>query len=135
MAIDRKAHILLADDDPEARRMYRYGLELGGFDVSTACDGDEALAEVRRSEPDLIVLDLDMPARHGLEVAAELRGDARTSHIPIAILSGWRLTDAFGSSPEEMGLVAWLAKHETKPAELAQLVTAWLAKLPPPEAS
>jgi CheY-like chemotaxis protein len=128
----RDAHILLADDDPDTVRMYQRGLEQQGFRVSTAANGDEALEEVRRAEPDLVLLDLDMPARHGLEVVAELRNDARTSHIPIAILSAWRITEAFGSSPEEMGLVAWVAKHETKPSELAELVTRWLEKQPPP---
>jgi CheY-like chemotaxis protein len=128
----RDAHILLADDDPDTVLMYRRGLEQEGFRVSTASNGDEALEEVRRDEPDLVVLDLDMPDRHGLEVAAELRSDERTSHIPIAILSAWQPTEAFGSSPEEMGLVAWVAKHETRPSELAQLITQWLEKQPPP---
>jgi CheY-like chemotaxis protein len=129
------AHILLADDDPATVRMYRQRLELEGYRVSTAANGDEALAEARREEPDLVVLDLDMPDRHGLEVAAELRSDARTRHIPVAILSGWRITEAFGSSPEEMGLVAWVAKHEVNPSELAQLVKRWLEMRPPREAS
>src|SRR5438270_3993341 len=125
MSINRKTRrdtlILLADDDADTMQMYRRRLEMEGYRVSTAADGEAALAEARREQPDLVVLDLDMPQLHGLEVVEQLRRDERTKSIPIAILSGWQLTDQFGSSPEEMGLVAWLAKHETKPSLLATL--------------
>src|SRR5207302_6655611 len=94
MSINRKTRgdtlILLADDDADTMQMYRRRLEMEGYRVSTAADGEAALAEARREQPDLVVLDLDMPQLHGLEVVEQLRRDERTKSIPIAILSGWQ---------------------------------------------
>jgi len=76
--------ILVVEDETKIARLVRDYLEHAGFDVLVAGDGDAALANVRRSRPDLVVLDLGLPGRDGLDVARTLR---RTSDVPIVMLT------------------------------------------------
>ena len=76
--------ILVVEDEPAIARVARDYLEHAGFDVLTVGDGDGALASARTTKPDLIVLDLGLPGRDGLDVTRELR---RTSTVPIVMLT------------------------------------------------
>jgi DNA-binding response OmpR family regulator len=76
--------ILVVEDDAKIARLVRDYLEHAGFQVLVAGDGDAALANARRSRPDLVVLDLGLPGRDGLDVARTLR---RTSDVPIVMLT------------------------------------------------
>jgi DNA-binding LytR/AlgR family response regulator len=71
--------VLLVDDEPLALERLKVGFEeiAGAEVVGTACDGEEAAEAIRRLVPDLVVLDVQMPAVDGLSLAAELKGDAR----------------------------------------------------------
>jgi CheY-like chemotaxis protein len=82
-------HVLVIDDEPGIRRLARLLLEEAGFDVGLATDGDEALEFLReRSEiPDVILLDLTMPRRSGIEVLEEIR--RVNSHVPVVLMSGF----------------------------------------------
>ncbi len=68
--------VLIADDDPDILEILRYNLMQEGYDVRTAKDGDEALAQARAFQPDLIVLDVMMPRKTGVEVCQWLRTQA-----------------------------------------------------------
>ena len=76
--------ILVVDDEPKIVKLARDYLEQSGFRVATAYDGDTALAAARHERPDLIVLDLMLPGKDGLDVARILR---RTSDVPIIMLT------------------------------------------------
>ena len=76
--------ILVVEDESKIARLVRDYLEHAGFEVVVAADGDVALAEARRSRPDLVVLDLGLPGRDGLDVARGLR---RVSNVPIVMLT------------------------------------------------
>ncbi|HWI19188.1 MAG TPA: response regulator, partial [Vicinamibacterales bacterium] len=80
--------ILVAEDDADARAVMRQTLERRGFGVIEAADGRQALEAARRSAPDLIVLDLRMPAVHGRDVIRILRKQAATATVPIVVVSG-----------------------------------------------
>jgi two-component system response regulator MprA len=67
------ARVLVADDDPPLRRMLDRSLSADGFEVTVAADGPAALLEAERSAPDVIVLDVAMPAIDGLSVCRRLR--------------------------------------------------------------
>ncbi|MFZ0384528.1 MAG: response regulator, partial [Solirubrobacteraceae bacterium] len=67
------ARVLVADDDPPLRRMLKRSLTADGFEVTVAADGPAALLEAERSAPDVIVLDVAMPAIDGLSVCRRLR--------------------------------------------------------------
>jgi DNA-binding response OmpR family regulator len=76
--------ILVVEDEGKIARLVRDYLEHAGFEVVVAGDGEVALAEARRSRPDLVVLDLGLPGRDGLDVARSLR---RVSNVPIVMLT------------------------------------------------
>jgi CheY-like chemotaxis protein len=81
------ARILLVDDDPDHVEMYRLALEYGGFVVSTAATGGEALTRAREESPDLIVLDLRLPDINGFDVCARLKEHPQTASIPVLLLT------------------------------------------------
>ncbi len=88
----REASILVADDDPEMLKLTTLVLQSRGYRVSTARDGEEALAKIGEEKPDLLILDLLMPKMDGFEVCKRLNEQAGTSgsRIPILILSAVR---------------------------------------------
>jgi DNA-binding response OmpR family regulator len=86
-------HILFADDDPGMRALVVINLEAEGFTVTTAEDGCSALEKIERLRPDLIVLDVMMPGRDGLDVLRELRKRPAVAGIPVVLLTA-KATDA-----------------------------------------
>jgi DNA-binding response OmpR family regulator len=76
--------ILVVEDETKIARLVRDYLEHAGFEAEVVGDGETALASARRSRPDLVVLDLGLPGRDGLDVARVLR---RTSSVPIVMLT------------------------------------------------
>ncbi|MFM2137738.1 MAG: hypothetical protein RJA57_45 [Bacteroidota bacterium] len=65
--------VLIADDEPDILEILKYNLVNEGYEVVTARDGDEALEKARRQQPDLIILDVMMPRKNGVEVCEILR--------------------------------------------------------------
>ena len=82
-----KTRILVVDDEPDVLDLVTYNLGQAGFQTDTAADGAEALRKARSTAPDLILLDLMLPEMDGLEVCKLLRRDAKTSAIPIIMLT------------------------------------------------
>src|SRR6266545_7720728 len=80
----RKGRILVVDDEEQIRRAVGRALAARDYVVETAADGEEALRAVRRFDPDLVVLDLNMPVLDGLEVCRQLR---TWTQVPILVLS------------------------------------------------
>ena len=78
------ATILVVDDEPKIARLLRDYLERAGFGVSVAHDGREALMRARTERPDLVILDLGLPALDGLDVTRQLRRDG---DLPILMLT------------------------------------------------
>ena len=76
--------ILVVEDEMKIARLVRDYLEHAGFDVIVAGTGEAAIASARSRRPDLVVLDLGLPGRDGLDVARELR---RSSEVPIIMLT------------------------------------------------
>jgi len=79
--------VLVVDDAPDIVRLVRDYLEHAGFSVLVASNGVEALRIARTERPDLIVLDLGLPGRDGLDVTRELRRDPAVSSVPIVMLT------------------------------------------------
>jgi len=76
---------MVVDDEFILRDLIRTILEEEGFSVTTASDGDEALLKADNELPDLILLDLMMPGKSGLEVCKILKSQAKTKHIPVVM--------------------------------------------------
>jgi len=82
-----KRQILIIDDEKDITKLLQYNLEKEGYQVFTALTGEEGLDAARAKKPDLILLDLMLPGIDGLEVCRLLRGDNRTSAIPVIMLT------------------------------------------------
>ena len=76
--------VLVVEDEMQIARLVRDYLEHAGFEVLVAGDGESAMSSVRGIKPDLIILDIGLPGRDGLDVAREVR---RTSSVPIVMLT------------------------------------------------
>src|SRR5260370_39978774 len=81
------ANVLRVEDDPSVLEMYRLKLELDGYHVNTALDGEEGLKKAGDLAPDIIFLDIRLPKMDGLEVLRKLRAQEKTRDIPVIILS------------------------------------------------
>ncbi|MEM9881794.1 MAG: response regulator transcription factor [Planctomycetota bacterium] len=79
--------ILLVEDERDLLELLRYNLEREGYAVATAETGEDGLKLVRQSPPDLILLDLMLPAMDGLEVCRSLKASHATSDIPVVMLT------------------------------------------------
>jgi DNA-binding response OmpR family regulator len=86
--------ILVVDDDRRVRELLEVALTAHGFAVITASDGEEAVKRAIAERPDLVVLDVRLPKRSGLEVCDTLRGDPEDPSIPIILVSAAAEVDA-----------------------------------------
>jgi DNA-binding response OmpR family regulator len=124
--------VLVVEDDPSIAIGLRINLESEGYVVNLAEDGEAGLDMARTLDPDLIVLDLMLPKRNGLEVLHDLRAEGRT--MPIIILSA-----KAGEMDKVAGLELGAEDYVAKPFSLAELLARVRAALrrahagPPPE--
>ncbi len=79
--------ILVADDEADIVSTAKMILEAEGYRVVTANNGEIALAKANSEMPDLILLDVVMPGKNGIEICKILKGNAKTEHIPILIFT------------------------------------------------
>lgn len=79
--------VLICDNEEVLRALVRGALAIGDYDIVEARDGDESVELARACEPDLIVLDMMMPGRTGLEVLEELRAESRFTETPVIMLT------------------------------------------------
>lgn len=106
--------VIVIEDEPQIRRFLRTGLEAEGCHVHEADTGERGLIEVGTRKPDLIILDLGLPDRDGVEVVRDLRG---WTDLPILILSA-----RAGESDKVAALDAGADDYLTKPFGLAELL-------------
>jgi DNA-binding response OmpR family regulator len=85
--------VLLVEDDRFLRRACEASLQQRGFDVHTATDGEEGLALATSQPFDIILVDLLMPKKPGIEVLAALKSNASTARVPVLILSNSSRTE------------------------------------------
>jgi CheY-like chemotaxis protein len=104
--------VLVVDDDPRVIHVSRLILEDKGFEVRTAADGFEALVQLRRSMPDVIISELRMPNMSGFELLSVVR--RRFPHIPVIAMSG----EFSGESPAGLIADAFFTKGQYAPEEL-----------------
>jgi CheY-like chemotaxis protein len=110
------ARILIVDDERQNRDVLEAMLKPEGFQLLTAAGGEEALALVLQQPPDLILLDIMMPGLDGYQVAARLKRDPASKHIPIIMVTALDNRDA-----RMRGMVAGVDRLLTKPVDRAAL--------------
>lgn len=109
--------LLVVDDEPNLLRAVAACLKAGGYDVSTARSGREALLKLARAVPDLIVSDIRMPGIDGYQLARQLRGSPRTALVPVVFLTA---KDETADRIE--GFRAGVDAYLTKPFEPEELI-------------
>jgi CheY-like chemotaxis protein len=120
--------VLVVDDDDVIRQLITVNLELEGFEVATAIDGQDCLDKVKDVRPDVVTLDIMMPRLDGWEAASRLRADPETADIKVVLLSA-RAQEADLARGSRIGVDAYLTKP-FDPDELIEVVRR-LAGLPP----
>jgi CheY-like chemotaxis protein len=80
------ATVLICEDEPALRELIRVSL-VGPYEFAEADDGEESLAIARRLRPDLVILDVMMPRRSGIEVLTEIRRDEELASTPVIVLT------------------------------------------------
>jgi signal transduction histidine kinase/ActR/RegA family two-component response regulator len=110
------AHVLVADDEPDVREVLVEALRRRGYAVSTAANGEEAVAALRRGAVDVAVLDLHMPQLNGYDVIRFVRTESSRPNLPIVVLTG--AVDQLDSL-ELLGANTLLAK----PTDIRRLIT------------
>ena len=93
-------------------------LKRRGYEVSTAVDGQDALAVARREIPDLILMDMSLPVMDGWTAVREIRADPALARIPVIALTAHAM-----AGDRDRSLAAGCDDHETKPVELPRLLT------------
>lgn len=120
------AKVMAVDDDHVIRGLLEVNLEMEGYEVVTAVDGQDALDKVKVEHPDLILLDVMMPNVNGWQVAEKLKGDPETRHIPIVFLSA-RAMEADVRKGTDLGVQAYVTKP-FDPIDLMELVNRLVAE-------
>jgi len=108
--------ILVVDDRSSSRELLRTVLDHAGYKVIEAADGAEALEKARESEPDLILLDLQLPGIDGFGVIAALRAEERFSDTPIVAITASAM-----QGDREKALKSGFTSYITKPVRLPAL--------------
>ena len=112
-----KPKLLLVDDEPSIVKMVGKRLEVEGFEVEIAMDGQDGLAKAQNGKPDLIILDLMLPKLNGYEVCTMLKQDGRHKHIPVIIF-----TAKTQDKDEKMALECGADAFVRKPFRAQELV-------------
>ena len=109
--------ILIVEDEQDVIRLLKYNLEKEGFQVRYTTEGSLALAEVRRNEPDLLILDLMLPGYDGLEVCRQLRRIEAYMSLPVLML-----TARDQEADRVVGLEVGADDYVTKPFSMRELI-------------
>ena len=115
---DSKPRVLIVDDEPDLLSVLHFGLDVEGFDVLEASDGEQGLNMAREHTPDLIVLDLMLPRMDGYKVCRALKFDERYRRIPVFILSA-----RSGETDRRLALDLGADAFITKPYDMKDLVS------------
>ena len=115
-----KRRVLLVDDEPSIIKMVGKRLELSGYEVVAALDGEDGLAKARVGRPDVVILDLMLPKMNGMEVCAALKRDPQYRQIPIIIFTA-RRQEMDEKLCRECGADAYVTKAQQSKALIEQL--------------
>ncbi len=119
--------VLVVDDDPEIVTFLSTLLELEGIESSVATSAAAALEQLQQGRPDLVLLDIAMPDRDGIDLCKELKSDPRTAEVPVFVVSARP-----GKDVVERALAAGAEEFIRKPFENAELISRIRGRLSTP---
>jgi DNA-binding response OmpR family regulator len=107
--------VLVVEDDPQLRELYRIALRSAGYVVIAVEDGVDALRQIDQAVPAVVVLDLGLPRVHGRDVHRELKAHPETRGVPIVVITG---TDVNAADASEFACIL------RKPCDADRLIEA-----------
>lgn len=120
---DDRIRVLLIDDDPVITALYERHLQRAGFAAAVANDSVEGFVKLQIFQPDVVLLDLNMPYRSGAEWLSQLRGTAKYSHLPVVIVTGLPADSPEVKSATESGATNVLFKNQSSPEAVIAAVS------------
>jgi two-component system alkaline phosphatase synthesis response regulator PhoP len=120
--MERRAKILLVDDDADFVEATKIVLESKPYDVLVAYEGDEGLRKAREEKPDLIILDIIMPVKDGFTAAEHLKRDPQLKEIPVLMLTAFSQKYKETSIPVSRGLTLEAEDYIEKPVDPKELL-------------
>jgi len=122
--MEKKAKILLIDDDIDFVEATKTILESKPYEVIVAREGDEGLRKAREENPDLVLLDIIMPVKDGFSAAEQFKKDSKLSHIPIIMLTSYSARKGGSGIPASAGLGLEAEDYIEKPISPEGLLNA-----------
>ena len=117
-------HVLLIEDDGAISEMYRVQLEYDGYRVTIATTGENGFEAMATTRPDIVLLDLLLPDRSGLEIMAEIKARS-PNHPPVVILSNYGEPTMIDRGMS-LGALEYLVKSRVTPATVSQSIPGWI---------
>jgi CheY-like chemotaxis protein len=109
--------ILLIEDNEASRDALSRRLERRGYNVVTASDGEQGVSMAKSENPDILLMDMNMPVLDGWQAARMIKSNDKTQHLPIIGLTAHAM-----SGDREKALAAGCVDYHTKPVDFAQLI-------------
>src|SRR5258708_10553526 len=115
---DDEVRVLFVEEAADLAEMYRRKLELDGYTVTRAADGEEGLRMAKAIHPDIVFLDIRLPRMDGFQVLERMRADEELRHIPVIILSNYGENELVERGLK-LGALEYLITAKTSPAGLS----------------
>lgn len=125
MTEEKKGRLLVVEDDEFISAIYAKKLSMEGYDVRLAENGERALLMMREDRPDLVLLDIIMPVKDGMETLREMRADEKLRDIKVVVLSNLS-EDKELSQTRELGAIDYLVKANIAVSDLSAKVAEYL---------
>lgn len=119
--------LLLIEDDPDQRLMYRVQFERAGYTLITANDGPQGLVVAKKEKPDLILLDIVMDEMDGLEVLQGLKSDPETKDLKVLLLTNLVVGEKIDEG-KRLGALDYINKSHVLPADVVKRVERYLRR-------
>ena len=124
---NERIKILIIDDEESVLEMYKMKLEMEGFEVQTAADGERGIEMAKKEKPKVILLDIIMPKLNGFDVLKILKENKETQNIPVFLLTNLP-KEAGEKKSKELDMAGYLVKAEYEPAALANIIKSATAR-------
>ncbi|MDX1608458.1 MAG: response regulator [Candidatus Spechtbacterales bacterium] len=127
MSGEKNKLILIIDDDPMMSRLFQVAISNADMDVILAPNADKGFEKLRKEKPDLLVLDLLLPGKNGIEILEEMRSDESIKNIPVIIFSSLD-KDEYIDKLKELNIVDFVIKSDIHPRQLVEKIQQYFSK-------
>lgn len=124
---DKKSIVVLVEDDSVLADMYIKKFQMEGFTIEHALDGEEGLALVKKLKPDIVLLDIMMPKKNGLDTLKDIRADAELKNTFVVLLTNVG-EQSYVDEGTRLGANQYLMKSNFTPREIVDKVREWLGQ-------